>query len=355
MAVKAQNQVTILDVTDSYSIILSNENQTFPETGVGQGAAQISSTTIVRAYRGSEEMWCWLAAPVTATQGSGSSAVTLTINKSATKSTKGLTLNITTNKAGWKNSGKLTLPILVFDREISNPTSSSTGYLVTLDKDFTYSVAPYGNTGAAPTIYDLTTTATQITVDSNGTISPSSVTVAAIQQTGDAAYVDFVGAGIAVVGHPATGADQAIGSSTSTQSYVTFTPSTDYIYYIATLTVNNKVVDRQTIGVSRDGADGEDAFMIDITSSNGFIFKNTAIATTLTAHVYSGGSEFNNNNYDDTSGHYGFGTQTAPLYVNWYKNDVGVGTGVSYEVVAGNVASLATFTAKLEDTKWSSN
>lgn len=354
MAVKAQNQVTILDVTDSYSIILSNENQTFPETGVNQGAAQISSTTVVRAYRGSEEMWVWLANPVEAVD-TTDSTLKLTINKTATKSTKGLTLNITTNKAGWKNSGKLTLPILVFDREVSNPTSSSTGYLVTLDKDFTYSVASYGNTGAAPTTYDLTTTATQITVNSSGTINPPNITVAAIQQTGSEAYVDFVGAGIAVVGHPATGSDVAIGSSTSQQSYVTFTPSTDYIYYIATLTVNGKVVDRQTIGVSKDGADGEDAFMIDITSSNGFIFKNTAIATTLTAHVYSGGTEFDNDDYDDTSGHYGFGTQAAPLYVNWYKNDVEVGTGISYQVVAGNVTSLATFTAKLEDTKWSSN
>ena len=39
------------------------------------------------------------------------------------------------------------------------------------------------------------------------------------------------------------------------------------------------------------GDNGEDALILVITSSNGLIFKNTDIATVLTAHVYKGGLE----------------------------------------------------------------
>ena len=39
------------------------------------------------------------------------------------------------------------------------------------------------------------------------------------------------------------------------------------------------------------GAKGDDAIYMNITSSNGNVFKNTAIATTLTAHVYKGATE----------------------------------------------------------------
>ena len=52
------------------------------------------------------------------------------------------------------------------------------------------------------------------------------------------------------------------------------------------------------------------------------------------------------------------------LYVNWYNGNTGIGTGIatgqsseyaSYVIQAGEVQSLATITAKLEDTQWSSN
>ena len=358
--VRAQGQVTLLDITDAYSVILSNENKTFPETAAGAGTAQISSSTTVRAYRGSEEMWVYLASDVTVADTTDSSLV-LTISKGAvSQSTQGLALTITTNKAGWKNSGSLSLPILVFDAQVSNnPTTSSSHYLATLTKDFSYSVAPYGETGAAPTVYELTTDTTQIIVDENNTFSPNSVTVGAISQTGDSAYTDYaVSEGnLIVTAYNAAGTGTQVGTYDSTHHTRTFAPSSTYIYYVATLTVNSKVVDKQTIGVTRDGAD---SYNIDITSDSGFVFKNSAISATLTAHVYKGGTEFNNANYDDSSGHYGYGTQSNPLYVNWYVPgedsqqqpvDIPIATGVTYTISAGSVQDILTIIVKLENVK----
>ena len=68
------------------------------------------------------------------------------------------------------------------------------------------------------------------------------------------------------------------------------------------------------------------------------IFKNTDIATTLTAHVYKGGVELN-------------ATQIAALgTINWYKNGgtTADSTGITKSISAGDVASRADFVATLE-------
>ena len=86
------------------------------------------------------------------------------------------------------------------------------------------------------------------------------------------------------------------------------------------------------------GKDGADALTMVVLSSAGTIFKNTAVATTLTAHVYKGGAEVT-------------GTALAALgTIKWYKDnaDSAVGTGSSLTINAGDVASKATYTAELE-------
>lgn len=86
------------------------------------------------------------------------------------------------------------------------------------------------------------------------------------------------------------------------------------------------------------GAKGNDAIYMNITSSNGNVFKNTAIATTLTAHVYKGATELTS------------AAITALGTIKWYK-DAGataVGTGQTFTVSAGDVTNKATYTAQLE-------
>ena len=87
-----------------------------------------------------------------------------------------------------------------------------------------------------------------------------------------------------------------------------------------------------------DGQDGADALNLIITSSNGDIFKNTAIATTLTAHVYKGGAEVTGS------------ALTALGTIKWYKDgsSTSMATGQTLTISAGDVANKATYVAQLE-------
>lgn len=81
-----------------------------------------------------------------------------------------------------------------------------------------------------------------------------------------------------------------------------------------------------------------DAISISITSSNGTIFKNSAISTVLTAHVYKGGTEVT-------------GTALSALgTIKWYKDGgtTAVATGSTLTISAGDVTNKATYIAQLE-------
>lgn len=86
------------------------------------------------------------------------------------------------------------------------------------------------------------------------------------------------------------------------------------------------------------GQTGEDAITMVITSSNGSIFKNTAIATTLTAHVYKAGAEVTGD------------ALTALGTIKWYKDgaSTAAGTGSTLTITAGDVTNKAIYEARLE-------
>ena len=85
------------------------------------------------------------------------------------------------------------------------------------------------------------------------------------------------------------------------------------------------------------GNPGDNAITLSITSSNGTIFKNESIATTLTAHVYQGGTELSSTAINN------LGT------INWYKDGStsSSGTGITFSITAGTVNQKATYEAKL--------
>lgn len=89
------------------------------------------------------------------------------------------------------------------------------------------------------------------------------------------------------------------------------------------------------------GKDGADAITLTITSSEGTVFKNAAIATTLTAHVYKSGIELTSTT-DPTIDSIGT--------IKWYKdgNLTPVSTGRTLTISAGDVSDVVTYTAKLE-------
>jgi hypothetical protein len=92
-------------------------------------------------------------------------------------------------------------------------------------------------------------------------------------------------------------------------------------------------------GKGDQGNPGADAITMTVTSSNGTIFKNTAITTTLTAHVYKAGAEL------DATAIAALGT------IKWYKDGSTTAlstTGQTLNIGAGDIDSKATYIAQLE-------
>lgn len=261
MAIKAVNQIDVIDLTDGYSVVLTNDNYTFLGTTNAVNGTQ-TTTTKVMALCGSEQVPCKVgtiqgATGITAVSDGKSPEPTITIT-----ATSALT-----------KSGSITIPIIVNNE-------------ITINKVFSYSIAFKGNTGATGA------QGPQGVKGETGAQGPQGVK----GETG------------------ATGPQGVKGDKGATG-------------------------DRGPQGATGpQGAKGNDAILMAITSSGGTIFKNTAIATTLTAHVYKGGVEVT-------------GTALAALgTIKWYKNGgtTAIATGQTYSISSGDVDNKATFSAQLE-------
>jgi hypothetical protein len=138
------------------------------------------------------------------------------------------------------------------------------------------------------------------------------------------------------------------GTTTPTGTWATTIPTVaagKYLWTRVTVkysdgksTVSYSVARQATNGTNgKDGADGADALTMVIISSAGTIFKNTAVATTLTAHVYKGAAEVTGS------------ALTALGTISWFKDGgtTAVGTGQTLTVAAGDVTSKASYTAQL--------
>lgn len=88
------------------------------------------------------------------------------------------------------------------------------------------------------------------------------------------------------------------------------------------------------------GANGQDAYMMTISSNNGTVFKNSTGNTTLTAHLFKGGSEITIPSN---------GVITDVGSVKWYINGTYDSTGATLLVQASSVESKAVYEVKLED------
>lgn len=225
MAIRSADQISIVDVTDAYSVNLTSEAHTFP--GSTNAAIASSVTTQVIAMCGASQV----AAKVTVSEVTKPAGVTVSSDGSSTAPT--LTISVSTSVTA---GGIVKIPVHIGD--------------ITITKEFSFAIAFTGETGAAG-------------------------------KDGE------------------NGKDGAAGA---------------------------------------DGKNGADAITLSITSSNGLIFKNSAISTVLTAHVYKAGVELTE-------------AEIAALgSIKWYKDGgtTAVATGVSLTIDAGDVSSKATYVAQLE-------
>ena len=213
MAIKSVDQISIVDVTDAYSVILTSETHAF--LGSTNAARAGSTTTQIVALQGASQVAC----SVTISEITKPNGVTVSSDGHATSPT--LTISVTTSVT---TGGVIKIPVHIGD--------------ITITKEFTFTIAFTGATGS-------------------------------------------------------TGAT---------------------------------------------GAAGADAITLSITSSNGTIFKNSAIVTVLTAHVYKAGAELT-------------AAQIQALgTIKWYKDggETAIGTGATLTIDAGDVSHKASFVAQLE-------
>lgn len=278
MAIKAVNQIDVIDLTDGYSVVLTNDNYTFLGTTSAVNGTQ-TTTTQVMALCGSEQVPCTIG---TITCPTGISAV-------SDGKTPMPTITITATSALTK-SGTITIPIVV-DGDI------------TINKTFSYSIAFKGQTGQNGTSVTVSSTSVTYQVGTSGTTKPTGEWKTEVPNVANGQFLW-------------TKTVVKYSDGKSTESY-----SVSY---------------KGTNGIN--GTNGKDAITMAITSSGGTIFKNIAIATTLTAHVYKGGVEVT-------------GSALSSLgTIKWYKDGgtTAVATGSTYTISASDVSNKATFSAQLE-------
>ena len=345
MAVKASNQITLIDLTDGYSVILTNDSYTF--LGDTEGVAGTQTTKCqIQAMCGSEVVPCTVGSITTPT---GLSIVS--DNKSPSP-----TLTITATSA-LKLSGTVLIPVQIGDISIS--------------KAFSYSIAfrgSDGQDGEDGTSVTITDTSVTYQVGTSGTTKPTGSwvenppTVPAGQYLWTKTVVEYSdgnttesysvsrsgtngsnGTSVTITKQEVTYQVGTSGTTKPTGSWSKTIPTTQPGQYLWTKTVVTYSDGKSTesYSVSRngsDGSDGADALTLVILSTNGNIFKNTEIATTLSAHVYKGGVEITGPSL------------TALGTIKWYKDEgaTAVATGSELTIQAGDVANQANYTAKLE-------
>lgn len=340
MAVRATAQTEVIDITDSYSVTLSNENHTFAGTETSVNGTQ-TVTSEVQTLQGGDIVACKVGTIATPT---GISIV------SDGKSPKP-TLTITATSA-LKSSGSVTIPVIIDDITINKVFSYSIAFKGTSvevkSTAITYQVGTSGTTAPTGTWQNSVPTVplgsylwTKTVVTYSDGKSTTAYSVAYYPKNGEN------GTSVTITKNEITYQVGTSGTSAPTGTWSSTMPSVPQGSYLWTRTIVTYSDGNSTTSysVSRqpkdgtNGVDGKDAITMAITSSNGTIFKNTAIATTLTAHVYKGGVEVT-------------GSALSSLgTIKWYQDGgtTAVATGSTFTITAGDVSNKAVFSAQLEE------
>ena len=293
MVIKSADQITIVDVTDAYSVILTSEAYTFVG-GTSGAASGLTCTTQAVAYCGSNQC---SAVNVTASEIICPTGISATVSNSGSAAP---TITFTTT-ATIADACEATIPVVVDG--------------ITVNKKFSFAVA---KTGA----------------------------------TGQKGATGATGKGISKVETYYLTTSSSSGVTTSTSGWSTTPTPTDttkkYIwsYQKTTYTDNSTTSSTPAIvgthgATGATGAAGADAIVMTITASNGTVFKNNSGSTVLTAHVFKGGVE---QSITDA------GVCGSLGSVKWYKgtSTTSVATAKTLTVSASSVTNTETYKVQLE-------
>lgn len=344
MAIRSADQITIVDVTDAYSVILTSESYTFVGGTSGVVAGNTCTTQAV-AFCGSTK-----CNSVNIGEVSCPSGITANVTNNNTKNP---TITFTTN-ATVSSACEATIPVSVDG--------------VTVNKKFSFAVAKAGSNGQS---VGVSNTSVTYQVGDSGTTAPTGTWLESVPSVANGkflwtktvvTYSDGKSTTAYSVSYKAangTNGTSVTVSSTKTTYQVsdsgTTTPTGTWLDSIPTV-AKGKFLWTKTVVTYSDGksatsysvsyhgtngSDGADAITLTITSSAGTVFKNSSGTTVLTAHVYVGGVE---QSITDAGvcGSYGS--------IKWYKgaNTTPVATSKTLNVSASEVTNTMSITAQLE-------
>ena len=355
MAIKSADQITIIDVTDAYSVMLTSEAYTFVG-GPGGVAAGASCSTEAVAFCGTNQ--CPVV-NVTASDIVCPTGVSATVESSGTAKVK-VTFKTTATISA---ACEATIPVVVDG--------------ITVNKKFSFAVAKAGTNGVNGTSVSVKSTSVTYQVGASGTDKPTgtwSTTVPTVPngkylwtqtvvnysdgKSTEAYSVSYKGTNglngangtsVTIKSTSVTYQVSASGTTTPTGNWVETVPTVPNGQFLWTRTIVTYSDGKSTTSYSvsykgtngANGKNGADAITMSITSSNGTVFKNNAGSTVLTAHVFVAGKE--QTIADD-------GTCGSLGVVKWYKagNTTAVATAKTYTITAAAVDNMLPITAQLE-------
>lgn len=284
MAIKSADQITIIDVTDAYSVMLTSEAYTFVGGSGGVTAGATCSTEAV-AFCGSNQC---PTVNVTASEIVCPTGVSATVENSGTSKVK-ITFKTTATISA---ACEATIPVAVDG--------------ITVNKKFSFAVAKAGTNGTNGTSVSVKSTSVTYQVGTSGTDKPTgawSTTVPTVPN----------------------------GQFLWTKTVVTYSDGKSTTSYSVSYKGTN----------GANGKNGADAITMSITSSNGTVFKNNAGSTVLTAHVFIAGKE-------QTIADNGNCGSLGVVKWYKAGNTTAVATAKTYTITATDVDNMLAITAQLE-------
>lgn len=356
MAIKAADQLTIIDVTDAYSVMLTSEAYTFVG-GTGGVASGQTCTTETVAFCGTNQC---TSVNVTAADIVCPTGISAAVTNSGTSKVK---ITFTTT-ATISAACEATIPVVVDG--------------ITMNKKFSFAVAKAGTNGQNGTSVTVSSTSITYQVGASGTTKPTGEWSATIPTVAKGQYlwtktvvkysdgksteaysVSYQGTNgqngqngtsVTVSSTSVTYQVSSSGTTTPTGTWGTSVPSVPNGQFLWTKTVVTYSDGKSTTSYSvsykgtngTDGTNGKDAITVTITSSNGTIFKNNSGSTVLTAHVFKGAVEQSITDAGVVAGSLGT--------IKWYKgtSTTAVATAKTLTVAATDVLNSQVYTCQLE-------
>ena len=355
MAIKAADQITVLDVSDAYSIMLTSETYTFIG-GSGGATAGMSCETEAVAFCGSNQC---SSVSVTAADIVTPTGISASVTNNGTAKVKITFTTTATITAACEAS----IPVVVDD--------------VTINKKFSFAVAKAGTNGTNGkdgTSVTVSSSSVKYQVGSSGTTKPTGTWSTDVPSVDNGKYlwtqtiVNYSdgkstesysvsykgtngtngndGTSVTVKSSSVTYQVGDSGTTKPTGTWSADIPTVADGKFLWTKTVvtysDNKSTESYSVSYkAKNGEAGADAITVTITTSNGTIFKNNSGSTVLTAHVFKGGIE---QTVADNGTVSGLGT------IKWYKvgTTAAVATAKTLTVSANDVTNSQAYTCQLE-------